>query len=54
VDVIVLDVNLPDVHALEACRRITQVSPDIKGILFTAIGEPDACAESARRRTRRQ
>ena len=26
-DVIVLDVNLPNVHALEACREITRVNP---------------------------
>jgi CheY-like chemotaxis protein len=40
-DVIVLDVNLPGVDGLEACRRITQVNPQIKIIVFTAMSEQD-------------
>ena len=35
-DVIVLDVNLPNVHSLEACREITRVNPEMKVIMFTA------------------
>lgn len=35
-DVIVLDVNLPNVHSLEACREITRVNPTTKVIMFTA------------------
>ena len=35
-DVIVLDVNLPNVHSLEACREITRVNPMTKVIIFTA------------------
>jgi CheY-like chemotaxis protein len=41
-DVIVLDVNLPNVRSLEACRDITRMNPDIKVIMFTAMGDPSA------------
>jgi CheY-like chemotaxis protein len=40
-DVIVLDVNLPNVDGLEACRQITQVNPEMKVIMFTATDDPD-------------
>jgi DNA-binding NarL/FixJ family response regulator len=36
-DVVVLDVNLPNVHGLEACRQITQANPRMKVIVFTAM-----------------
>ncbi len=39
-DVIVLDVNLPNVYSLEACREITRVNPTTKVIMFTAMGRP--------------
>jgi DNA-binding NarL/FixJ family response regulator len=39
-DVIVLDVNLPTVHGLEACRQITQVNPAMKVIVLTALDDP--------------
>ena len=39
-DVIVLDVNLPNIHGLEACRQITQLNPEIKVIMFTAMEDP--------------
>ena len=35
-DVIVLDVNLPNVDSLAACREITRVNPEMKVIMFTA------------------
>ena len=41
-DVIVLDVHLPNVHALEACREITRVNPQMKVIMFTALDDPNA------------
>ena len=41
-DVIVLDVNLPNVHSLEACREITRVNPKMKVIMFTAMADPNA------------
>ena len=40
-DVVVVDVNLPNVHGLEACRQITQVHPEMKVIVFTAMDDPD-------------
>jgi DNA-binding NarL/FixJ family response regulator len=36
-DVLVLDVHLPNVDGLEACREITKASPEIKVIVFTAL-----------------
>ena len=40
-DVIVVDLNLPDVHGLEVCRQITRVNPDAKVIVFSAMNDPD-------------
>jgi CheY-like chemotaxis protein len=40
-DVIVLDLHLPNVHGLEACRQIVQVNPETKVIVFTAMNDPD-------------
>jgi DNA-binding NarL/FixJ family response regulator len=40
-DVIVLDVNLPNVHSLEACREITRVNPKMKVIMFTVMADPN-------------
>ena len=39
-DVIVLDVNLPNIHALEACREMTRMNPRMKVIIFTAMDDP--------------
>ena len=39
-DVIVLDVNLPNVQSLEACREIRRVNPATKVIMFTAMDDP--------------
>jgi DNA-binding NarL/FixJ family response regulator len=38
-DVIVLDVNLPNVRSLEACRDITRMNPRMKVIMFTAVSD---------------
>lgn len=40
-DVIVLDLNLPNVHGLEACRQITGAHPQVKVVVFTAMGGAD-------------
>jgi len=40
-DVIVLDVNLPGVNGLEACRQITRVNPDAKVIVVTAMEDSE-------------
>jgi DNA-binding NarL/FixJ family response regulator len=39
-DVIVLDVNLLNVHSLEACREITRLNRTTKVIMFTAMNDP--------------
>lgn len=38
-DLIVLDVNMPTVSGLEACRQITRANPRVKVILLTAGGD---------------
>jgi DNA-binding NarL/FixJ family response regulator len=40
-DVIVVDLNLPHVHGLEVCRQITQVTPEAKVIVFSAMNDPE-------------
>ena len=39
-DVIVVDLNLPNVHGLEVCRQIMQVNPETKVIMFSAMNDP--------------
>ncbi len=36
-DVIVLDMHLPNIDSLQACREITHVNPKTKVIMFTAM-----------------
>jgi DNA-binding NarL/FixJ family response regulator len=45
-DVIVVDVNLPNVDGLEACRQITQLNPAAKVIVFSAMNDPDVTKRS--------
>jgi DNA-binding NarL/FixJ family response regulator len=45
-DVIVLDVNLPNVHSLEACREITRVNPTTKVIMFTFTAMDDPASQA--------
>ena len=45
-DVIVVDLNLPNVNGLEACRQITQANPDAKVIVFSAMNDPDVTQRS--------
>jgi len=40
-DVIVVDLNLPHVHGLEVCRQLTQLKPESKVIVFSAMNDPD-------------
>ena len=40
-DVIVVDVNLPEINGLEACRQLTQANPEAKVIVFSAMSDPD-------------
>jgi len=45
-DVIVVDLNLPNVSGLEACRQITQLNPEAKVIVFSALNDPDMTQRS--------
>jgi len=45
-DVIVVDLNLPNVNGLEACRQITQVDPEARVIVFSAWNDPDITQRS--------
>ena len=40
-DVIVVDLNLPNINGLEVCRQITHRHPEMKVIMFTAMNDPD-------------
>ena len=40
-DVVVLDVNLPRVHGLEACRRLKTMSPAMIVVAFSAMSDPE-------------
>ena len=40
-DVIVLDLRLPKLTGLEACRQITRLCPEIRVVVFTATEDPD-------------
>ena len=40
-DVIVLDVNLPNIDGLKACRQVRQLNPEVKVIVFTAVDDPE-------------
>ncbi len=39
-DLVVLDLNMPKVNGLEACRQITQTSPHVKVVVVTAMSDP--------------
>jgi DNA-binding NarL/FixJ family response regulator len=45
-DLIVLDLNLPDLSGLEVCRQITQAHPQTKVIVFTAVTDPEVRQQS--------
>ncbi len=40
-DVLVLDVNLPNIQSLEACREMTGMNSAMKVIVFTAMDDPN-------------
>jgi DNA-binding NarL/FixJ family response regulator len=40
-DVLVVDVNLPGLNGLEACRQVRQVNPEMKVIMISAMNDPD-------------
>jgi DNA-binding NarL/FixJ family response regulator len=40
-DVIVVDLNLPDVNGLEVCRRVRATAPDTQVVILTAADDPE-------------
>jgi DNA-binding NarL/FixJ family response regulator len=40
-DVILVDLNLPNVNGLEACRQIKRAYPEAKVIVFSAMNDPE-------------
>ena len=36
-----VDLNLPHVHGLEACRQVKHLKPETKVIVYSAMNEPD-------------
>ena len=45
-DVIVMDVIMPEMDGIEACRQITELLPDTRVLMLTASNEPDAIVRS--------
>ena len=45
-DVIVMDVIMPDMDGIEACRQITEMLPDTRVLMLTASNEKDAIVRS--------
>ena len=39
-DVIVVDLNLPNVNGLDVCHQIMQMNPEAKVIVFSAMNDP--------------
>jgi DNA-binding NarL/FixJ family response regulator len=40
-EVVVVDLNLPHIHGLEACRQVKQLKPETSVIVYSAINDPD-------------
>ena len=41
-----LDLSLPNGYGLEMCRQIVKTLPEIRVIVFTAVGDPDLAQRS--------
>ena len=46
-DVTVVDVNLPNLNGLEACRQIMEMNPNAKVIVFSALHDPRVAQDAA-------
>ena len=47
-DVVVINVNLPDINGVEATRRICRAAPDTNVLIYTAENNPDLIREALR------
>lgn len=45
-DVVVMDVRLPDISGVEACREIRSAHPEIKVLMLTSFGDQEAVTAS--------
>ena len=43
-DVVVLDLSLPSIPGLEACRQLRQMNPTLKVVVFSAISDAEVSA----------
>jgi DNA-binding NarL/FixJ family response regulator len=42
-EVVVLDINLPNLHGLTACRQLLEMDPALKVVVFSAASDPELC-----------
>jgi DNA-binding NarL/FixJ family response regulator len=47
-DVVVLDITMPRLNGLDACRQLKQTMPEVKLIFLTANEDPDLAVEAFR------
>lgn len=47
-DVVVADIDMPELDGIDACRRLRQRLPETPVVLVTMHGEPDVAAEALR------
>ena len=45
-DVLILDLEMPDMHGMEVLRRVKEISPEIEVILLTGYGTVDMAVEA--------
>jgi len=45
-DVVILDINMPEMNGLDAFKKIKQIRPDIECIIITALKESDLIREA--------
>lgn len=47
-DVLVTDINLPDINGIEICRRVAEKWPDLPVVMMTAFGSLETAIEAIR------
>jgi two-component system, NarL family, response regulator DevR len=45
-DIVIMDVRLTGMSGIEACREVTQATPDVKVIMLTSYGDDDTLFEA--------